>query len=130
MNNSKLTTKNSKLNFLEILSSFAHQKIAVIGDLILDKYIYGKVDRISPEAPKNANPAWFAFIITLKEGIPFSRDELTSYLNTKLIETRVLFAGNITKQPGFIDENWSIADHLNNTDYIMNNTFSLGTYPG
>jgi len=51
MNNSKLITKNSKLNFLEFLSSFAHQKIAVIGDLILDKYIYGEVERISPEAP-------------------------------------------------------------------------------
>ena len=51
MNNSKLTTKNLKLNFLEILSNFSQQKIAVIGDLILDKYIYGEVDRISPEAP-------------------------------------------------------------------------------
>lgn len=51
MNNSKLKTKNPKLNFLEILSSFAYQKIAVIGDLILDKYVYGEVDRISPEAP-------------------------------------------------------------------------------
>ena len=51
MNNSNLTTKNSKLNFLEILSNFSQQKIAVIGDLILDKYIYGEVDRISPEAP-------------------------------------------------------------------------------
>ena len=51
MDNLKIKTQNSKLNFLEILSGFAHQKIAVIGDLILDKYIYGEVDRISPEAP-------------------------------------------------------------------------------
>jgi len=49
--NLKLTTQNSKLNFLEILSNFSNQKIAVIGDLILDKYVYGEVDRISPEAP-------------------------------------------------------------------------------
>lgn len=51
MTNSKLETQNFELNFLEILSNFSHQKIAVIGDLILDKYIFGKVDRISPEAP-------------------------------------------------------------------------------
>ena len=57
-------------------------------------------------------------------------NQLTDFLNMRLIETRVLFAGNITKQPGFIGKNWIIADHLNNTDYIMNNTFFLGTYPG
>jgi CDP-6-deoxy-D-xylo-4-hexulose-3-dehydrase len=85
---------------------------------------------ILPEATEHADPAWFAFIVTLKEGAPFKRDELTGHLNAKLIETRNLFAGNITKQPGFIGKNWRIADHLNNTDYIMNNTFFLGTYPG
>ena len=85
---------------------------------------------IMPEATENSNPAWFAFIVTLCEGIPFTRDQLTDFLNMRLIETRVLFAGNITKQPGFIGKNWIIADHLNNTDYIMNNTFFLGTYPG
>ncbi len=83
-----------------------------------------------PKANDSADPSWFAFIVTLKEGTPFSRDEFTSHLNTKLIETRNLFAGNITKQPAFVDKNWRIADNLNNTDYIMTNTFFLGTYPG
>jgi len=85
---------------------------------------------ILPEATKNSDPSWFAFIVTLKEGIPFKRDEVTAFFNNKLIETRNLFAGNMTKQPGFIGKNWRIADHLQNTDYIMNNTFFLGTYPG
>ncbi len=85
---------------------------------------------ILPEATEGADPAWFAFIVTLKESAPFKRDELTAYLNAKLIETRNLFAGNITKQPGFMTKNYRIADHLNNTDYLMNNTFFLGTYPG
>lgn len=85
---------------------------------------------IMPEATENSDPAWFAFIVTLREGSPFTREELTDYLNMRLIETRVLFAGNITKQPGFMGKNWIIADNLNNTDYIMNNTFFLGTYPG
>jgi CDP-6-deoxy-D-xylo-4-hexulose-3-dehydrase len=51
-------------------------------------------------------------------------------LNINLIETRNLFAGNITKQPGYLNREWRISGHLDNTDYIMNNTFFLGTYPG
>lgn len=85
---------------------------------------------ILPKATEGSDPVWFAFNVTLKENTPFNRDEITNYLNTNLIETRTLFAGNITKQPGFINRNWRIADHLNNTDYIMNNSFFLGTYPG
>jgi Predicted pyridoxal phosphate-dependent enzyme apparently involved in regulation of cell wall biogenesis len=85
---------------------------------------------ILPEATEGADPAWFAFIVTLKENAPFKRDELTGHFNAKLIETRNLFAGNMTKQPGFMNRNFRVADHLNNTDYIMNNTFFLGTYPG
>lgn len=85
---------------------------------------------ILPEPTSGSNPAWFSFIVTLKEDAPFKRDELTHYLNENLIETRNLFAGNITKQPGFINKNWRLADHLTNTDLIMNNTFFLGTYPG
>jgi len=85
---------------------------------------------ILPEATENADPAWFSFIVTLKEDAPFKRDELTKYLNDNLIETRNLFAGNMIRQPAFIGKNFRIADHLNNSDYIMNNTFFLGTYPG
>jgi len=85
---------------------------------------------ILPEVGEGSDPAWFAFIVTLKENAPFKRDEITGYLNSRLIETRNLFGGNLTKQPGFIGKNWRIADNLNNTDYIMNNTFFLGTYPG
>ena len=85
---------------------------------------------ILPEATKDSDPAWFAFIVTLKDTAHFKRDDLTGYLNAKLIETRNLFAGNMTKQPGFMNRDFNIADHLKNTDYIMNNTFFLDTYPG
>ena len=85
---------------------------------------------ILPEATDNSDPAWFAFIVTLKEDSPFSRDQLTGYLNSNLIETRNLFGGNLSKQPGFIGREWRVADHLNNTDRITNDTFFLGTYPG
>lgn len=83
-----------------------------------------------PKATEGADPSWFAFIVTIKEGAPFTRDEITSHLNSKLIETRNLFAGNMTKQPAFVGKNWRIADNLDVTDNIMNNTFFLGTYPG
>lgn len=85
---------------------------------------------ILPQATDNSDPAWFSFIVSLKEGTPFTRDELTRYLNDNLIETRNLFAGNITKQPAFADKKWRLAEHLDNTDFVMNNTFFLGTYPG
>ena len=85
---------------------------------------------ILPEATDNSDPAWFSFIVTIKENCSFKREELTSYLDNKGIETRNLFAGNLTKQPGFMNKNFRIADHLQNTDYIMSNTFFLGTYPG
>lgn len=89
-----------------------------------EKYI------ILPEATPNSDPAWFSYIVTVKENAPFKRDELVKHLNDALIETRYLFAGNMTKQPCFSGVKYKIADNLNNTDYIMNNTFFLGTYPG
>jgi len=85
---------------------------------------------ILPKATEDADPAWFSYIITIKDDAPFKRDELTKYLNDNLIETRNLFAGNMVRQPAFIGKNFRVPDHLNNSDYIMNNTFFLGTYPG
>jgi CDP-4-dehydro-6-deoxyglucose reductase, E1 len=85
---------------------------------------------ILPEATPKSDPAWFAFIVTLKQDAPFTRDQLTGYLNNNFIETRNLFAGNLTRQPGFENREWKIADHLKNTDFITNQTFFLGTYPG
>ncbi len=83
-----------------------------------------------PKATEGAEPSWFAFIVTVKESAPFRRDDITNFLNNKLIETRNLFAGNMTKQPAFVGKSWRIADNLDVTDNIMNNTFFLGTYPG
>lgn len=81
-------------------------------------------------ATEGADPAWFAFIVTVRDGAPFSRDQFTHFLNEKLIETRNIFAGNICKQPAFIGKNWRIAENLNVTDSVMKNTFFLGTFPG
>jgi CDP-4-dehydro-6-deoxyglucose reductase, E1 len=94
--------------------------------------IFSKYEKyfILEEATPKSDPSWFAYVVTLNEKAPFKRDELVRFINENLIETRYLFAGNMIRQPFFDGVKYRLADHLNNTDYIMNNTFFLGTYPG
>jgi CDP-6-deoxy-D-xylo-4-hexulose-3-dehydrase len=68
--------------------------------------------------------------LTVKEGNDFTQKELVSFLEDKKIMTRQLFAGNITRQPAYKNINYRIIGDLHNTDYIMNNTFFIGVYPG
>lgn len=87
---------------------------------------------ILPEWSKKADPSWFGFLLTIKPGAKFSREELLKYLNDKKIGTRLLFAGNITKQPYFKNYkiNYKVVGDLKNTNIIMNQTFWIGVYPG
>ena len=85
---------------------------------------------ILPRATEHADPSWFAFILTVREGVPFTRVELARHLDAALVETRGLFAGNLLRQPGYMSIPHRIAGGLDNTDFIMNNTLFLGVYPG
>jgi len=85
---------------------------------------------ILPESTSKSEPSWFGFPITVKESAPFSKNNLVNYLASKLIDTRPLFAGNITKQPCFENISYRIVDNLTNTDLIMNNSFWIGVFPG
>ena len=85
---------------------------------------------ILPKATENANPSWFCFLMTVRENKGYSRNELVEFLNQSNIETRNLFAGNLLRHPAFLDINHRVVGSLTNTDYIMNNTFFIGTYPG
>jgi CDP-6-deoxy-D-xylo-4-hexulose-3-dehydrase len=85
---------------------------------------------ILPFATDGADPAWFAYPVTVKENAGFTRTDLTNYLDANKIETRNLFAGNMLKQPAYLNIEKRVASKLVNTDLIMNNTFFLGTFPG
>jgi CDP-6-deoxy-D-xylo-4-hexulose-3-dehydrase len=82
-----------------------------------------------PEATKESDPSWFGFPITVKEGSPISRLDLTTYLDQQKIGTRLLFAGNLTRQPYMAGAKYRISGDLNNTDTVMNNTFWIGVQP-
>lgn len=86
---------------------------------------------ILPQATRNSEPSWFGFLLTLKENCKFTRHELLKFLNDNRIDTRLLFAGNATRQPYFIDNNikYKIVENLNNTDIVMNNSFWIGVCP-
>jgi CDP-6-deoxy-D-xylo-4-hexulose-3-dehydrase len=84
---------------------------------------------ILPEATANASPSWFGFPITLRDNTPVRRVELLQYLDQQKVGTRLLFAGNLTRQPYMIGRNYRVADDLVNTDRVMNDTFWIGVYP-
>ncbi|HVP45786.1 MAG TPA: DegT/DnrJ/EryC1/StrS family aminotransferase, partial [Bryobacteraceae bacterium] len=84
---------------------------------------------ILPSASQHAGPSWFGFAITLREDTPFERKELIEFLESRRIATRLLFAGNLTRQPAFHGVNYRIAGALSNTDVIMHRTFWVGVYP-
>jgi len=82
------------------------------------------------KAEPGSEPSWFGLLITISPGANFSRKDLISFLENNRIATRMLFAGNITKQPYFKSIKYRKVSNLRNTDLVMNNSFWIGVYPG
>lgn len=117
-----------KLNgFMEIRKDnwdFLHEELAYLSDSF-----------ILPEPTLNSDPSWFGFLMIIKEDAGFARNEIVDYLEKAGIQTRMLFAGNLTRHPCFDEmrakgEGYRIVGELKNTDIIMERAFWIGVYPG
>ena len=102
---------------------------------ILREGLEGTEGLILPEPIKNSDPSWFGFLISVKADAGFTRNQLSEYLESKKIQTRNLFAGNLVKHPAFDEmrstgKGFRIVGELKNTDFVMTNTFWIGVYPG
>ncbi|WP_238883214.1 lipopolysaccharide biosynthesis protein RfbH [Clostridium sp. YIM B02551] len=85
---------------------------------------------ILPRSLPKAEPSWFAIPLTVREDAGFTKKDFVTYLESKKIETRMLFAGNILRQPGYKNIKYKVVGSLVNTDIVLNRTFFLGVYPG
>lgn len=96
-----------------------HARLAQLSDRLL-----------LPVATRNSHPSWFGFPITLLPNVDKTREQLTTFLEKQKVGTRLLFAGNLTRQPYFRDRPHRVSGKLENTDRVMARTFWIGVYPG
>jgi len=104
------------------------------------KYLRGKLAKLEkwlilPEPAENSDPSWFGFVISVRRDAPFSRNELVSFLESRKIQTRMLFAGNILRHPccgGMLKtgKGFRVSGKLENSDFIVASTLWVGVYPG
>ena len=89
---------------------------------------------ILPEPAENSDPSWFGFLISVRPETGLNRNDVTKYIESKNVQTRLLFSGNIIKQPCFNEirgtNAYRVAGNLENSDFVVNNTFWVGVYPG
>jgi CDP-6-deoxy-D-xylo-4-hexulose-3-dehydrase len=85
---------------------------------------------ILPEATAGAEPSWFGFPMAVRPSAPFSRNQATRYLEDRKIATRLLFGGNLIRQPAYQGQSYRVVGNLENTDFIMDRVFWIGLYPG
>jgi CDP-4-dehydro-6-deoxyglucose reductase, E1 len=105
-----------KKNFTALISHFSSHKY--------DKFL------LLPHPEEHSDPSWFGFPILVKKNAPFTRADIVSFLERRKIATRMMFGGNLTKQPAYLDIKCRISDGLKNTDTVMNDLFWIGVYPG
>ncbi len=108
--------KARKNNFRSLISSLKSRGY--------DKYL------LLPHPEEHSEPSWFGFPILVKKNAPFTRADIVNFLESRKIATRMMFGGNLTKQPAYLDIKCRISGGLKNTDTVMNALFWIGVYPG
>jgi CDP-6-deoxy-D-xylo-4-hexulose-3-dehydrase len=85
---------------------------------------------VLPEATPGSDPSWFGFPIGVRKDAPFSRNQVVAHLESNKIATRLLFGGNLTRQPAYQGTPYRVVGDLVNTDFVMDRVFWIGVYPG
>ena len=129
--NLKVTDMQAAIGVAQLKKLPAFIKARKANFLLLKKYLksYQKY-LILPEPADKSDPSWFGFPILVKESAPFNRGDIVNYLEHNKIATRMLFGGNLTKQPAYLGIQSRIPGGLHNTDLVMRNLFWIGVYPG
>ena len=129
--NLKLTDMQAALLLAQIdkLPSFIEKRRRNFALLSKELARYGRW-LILPQATPRSDPSWFGFLITVRDDAGFTKNDLVAHLESSKVATRMLFAGNITKQPMFEGVKHRVVGDLRNTDTAMRNAFWIGVWPG
>ena len=138
----KFTYSNIGYNLkaTDLQASIGYKQMDKLDDFILSRkknwekintFIEDKQDFFIPHIKtKNSEPSWFGYALTVKENDKFTRDDIVKYLNENRIATRLMFGGNLVRQPAYKNKKFKTYKELNNADIVMKSSFWIGVYPG
>jgi CDP-4-dehydro-6-deoxyglucose reductase, E1 len=129
--NLKATDLQASIGFVQMDKLQSFIKLRKENWKIINEYILQKPDYFLPHMPTtNSDPSWFGYAVTVKDNQEFNRDDLVKFLNENRIATRLMFGGNLIKQPAYKNKQFRVVGNTYNADIVMKSTFWIGVYPG